>query len=82
MVDQNTLTFWQPIIGRELLWRVCMVERDVGSVHHEIAELNPTLETFQVHFPDHPLCIPDIVSNYLDGQLIDIVRIERRVYTA
>ena len=35
----------------ELLWRVCMVDRDVGSVHHEIAELNPTLETFEVHFP-------------------------------
>ena len=53
-----------------MLWRVCMVDRDVGSVHHEIAELNPTLETF---FPGYSKCIAmlrlncDIVFNFLDG---------------
>ena len=30
----------------------------MGSVHHEIAELSPTLETF----PDYPICSPVLCS--------------------
>ena len=45
----------------------------MGSVHQEIAELNTTLETFEVHFPDHSKCIAMLrfncnsVFNLLDG---------------
>ena len=57
----------------ELLWRVCIVDPDLGSVHHEIAELNTTLETFEVHFPDHSKRIAmlrfnsDSVFEFLDA---------------
>ena len=62
-----------------------MLDRDAGSVHHEIAEPNPTLETFEVHSPDHSRCIAmlrfdcDMVFNFLDGSILDIVRVERRI---
>lgn len=50
-----------------------MVNRDVGTDPHDVAELNPTLETLEVSFPDYSQCVAmlrfncDVVLNFLDG---------------